>query len=91
MSSEQPEQSNNSWRQILANNRGLAIVAGLMVIGFIAMFVLVLVLLLRDSSRTVEATPTPFAETTNPIEEAALVVGISDTDRISVTLDAPVS
>lgn len=91
MSSEQPEQSNNSWRQILANNRGLAIVASLMVIGFIAMFVVVLVLLLRDDGTVADATPTPFAETVNPVDEAPLVVGISDTDRISVTLDAPVS
>ena len=91
MSSEQPEQSNSSLKEIFANNRGLAIVAGLLVVGFVAMFVVVLVLLLRESG-TADVTPTPFAETTGPAGEAApLVVGVSDTDRISVTLDVPVS
>jgi hypothetical protein len=89
MSSEQPEQSSNSLKEILINNRGLAIVAGLLVVGFVAMFVLVLVLLLRDSG-TADVTPTPFADGPMAVD-APLVVGISDTDRISVTLDAPVS
>lgn len=89
MSSEQPEQSSNSLKEILINHRGLAIVAGLLVVGFVAMFVLVLVLLLRDSGPA-DVTPTPFAD--GPVAaDAPLVVGISDTDRISVTLDAPVS
>lgn len=89
MSSEQPEQSSNSLKEILINNRGLAIVAGLLVVGFVAMFVVVLVLLLRESGPA-DVTPTPFAD--GPVAvDAPLVVGISDTDRISVTLDVPVS
>jgi hypothetical protein len=91
MTSEQPEQSNSSLKEIFANNRGLAVVAGLLVVGFAAMFVMVLVLLLRPSGAG-DATPTPFADVLAPVSEAApLVVGISDTDRISVTLDIPVT
>ena len=91
MSSEQPEQLNSSLKEILINNRGLAIVAGLLVVGFLAMFMMVMVLLLRDSG-TAGVTPTPFADAGEAEQEAGpLVVGISDTDRISVTLDIPVS
>lgn len=90
MSSEQPEQPNSSLKEIFANNRGLAIVAGLLVVGFAAMFIMVLVLLLRDGG-TDDVTPTPFADTTGTAVDVPLVVGISDTDRISVTLDLPVS
>ncbi|MCB9420584.1 MAG: DUF4352 domain-containing protein [Ardenticatenaceae bacterium] len=91
MSSEQPEQSNNSLKDIFVNNRGLAIVVGLLVVGFVAMFVMVLVLLLRDSG-TADVTPTPFADSAESAAvDEPLVVGVSDTDRISVTLDVPVS
>ena len=90
MSSEQPEQPNSSLKEIFANNRGLAIVAGLLVVGFAAMFIMVLVLLLRDGG-TDDVTPTPFADTTGTAVDVPLVVGVSDTDRISVTLDLPVS
>lgn len=91
MSSEQPEQSNNSLKEILANNRGLAIVVGLLGVGFVAMFVMVLVLLLREDGPA-DVTPTPFADAAGSgAENEPLVVGISETDRISVTLDVPVN
>jgi hypothetical protein len=90
MSSEQPEQSTSSLKDMFVNNRGLTIVVGLLAVGFVAMFVMVLVLLLRGGGAT-DVTPTPFADTTETAVDMPLVVGISDTDRISVTLDLPVS
>ncbi|MCP4423129.1 MAG: DUF4352 domain-containing protein [Chloroflexi bacterium] len=84
MSSEQP---NSSLREIFANNRGLAVVAALIGVGFIAMVILVIVLLLRpNDDATIEATPTPL---TTMAADKPLVVAVSDTDTISVTLDVP--
>ncbi len=92
MTSEQPEQSNSSLEEFIANNRKLVMaIIGFVGIGFVAMFVMVLVLMLRDGGAD-DVTPTPFADTTGAAAaDAPLVVGISDTDRISVTLDVPVS
>ncbi len=86
MSSEQP---NVSLKELLANNRGAAVVAALMVIGFVVMFAIVLTLLLRDSAGEGDATPTPFADSALDRANEPLVVGISDSDTISVTLDTP--
>ena len=87
MSSEQP---GSSLKELLANNRGLAVVAGLLLLGFAIMLVLVLVLLLGDGRLAADPTPTPFADDSALTAGGEpLVVGVSDTDTISVTLDMP--
>jgi hypothetical protein len=96
MSSE-PE--NVSFRESIADNRRAVIVAVAAVAALAVMCVLAFVLL-RPSGEEDEAssdrtsTPTPFPTTAASPEEPAsnepLVVGISDTDTISVSVDVPV-
>ena len=82
-SDDQSSQSTTSNRLVIA----LGVIAGLALLGVI----ILTVLLFRDrqtaDSQPV-ATPTPFAETA-PINSDSFVTGLTGTESVSVTLDAP--
>lgn len=97
-----PEE-NGSLREMLTHNRGCQIAAILIALGIVTALIIAFVLLRRDDATTIDgtptggittvgATPTPFSDAGGNVsvpDTESLVVGISDTDTISVTLDVP--
>ncbi len=72
--------------------RGITLTPSTLLIGTLGVAVIILAVLLAISlggEESAAPTPTPFAETGPALARESLVVGISDSDTISVTLDMP--
>ncbi len=102
MTSERPDspqvEENSSLIEMFAANRGCKITAVLAAIGFVVVVIIAFMLLRRgdeteiDGSTGADGTPTPFIDSGANAPQSgndSLVVGVSDTDTISVTLDVP--
>lgn len=93
-----PEPETTTLRETLARNR-LAVLFGAVALVALIIVCVLVILLLRSTEETADggepgvATVTPFPTPQDPlvIRDEALVIGISDTETISVTLDIPVS
>ena len=90
------EQPRRSYRELIANNRTVVVLAAVAVVALIAVCVLGILLLrmARGGGLATGGTPTPFSTTAAaPVSDEPLVVGVdlNRSSTISVTLDAPVT
>lgn len=88
-----PENSSRAaWRDSLSNPAVL-VAGGIAVVALLAVIVLTVILIRSGQDDEVDTaasgTPTPFANEDGGLAGEPLVVGMSDSDTISVTLDSP--
>lgn len=88
-----PENSSRAaWRDSLSNPAVL-VAGGIAVVALLAVIVLTVILIRSgqddEVDTAVSGTPTPFGSTDGGFAGEPLVVGMSDSDTISVTLDSP--